>query len=77
MDPGVECRKLAAALREKAKVAPDAELKAEYQYLVRGFLRLAHQFERDMNADMDAQRFDAKQLDGKKTPRPRIRKAAV
>jgi hypothetical protein len=73
MDPGAECRKLVAALREKAKAAPDAELKAEYQYLVRGFLRLAHQFERDMNT----QQFEAKQLDGRKSPGPRSRKAAV
>jgi hypothetical protein len=50
MKPSVECRKLAEVLREKAKTVDDAELRAEYQYLVRGFLRLASQFEQDMNA---------------------------
>jgi hypothetical protein len=50
MKPSVECRKLAEVLREKAKTIDDAELRAEYQYLVRGFLRLASQFEQDMDA---------------------------
>jgi len=35
-------------LREKAMTVDDAEVRAEYAYLVRGFLRLAVQFERDM-----------------------------
>lgn len=48
--PSVECRKLAEVLREKAKAVDNAELRAEYQYLVRGFLRLARQFEQDMDA---------------------------
>ena len=49
MKPNVECRKLAAVLREKAKeLQHDPKLRAEYEYLVRGFLRLATQFERDM-----------------------------
>jgi hypothetical protein len=47
MDPSTECRKLAFLLREKAMAMEDAELKAEYAYLVRGFLRLARQFEQD------------------------------
>ena len=47
MKPSAECRKLAAVLRETADKLQDAKLKAEYQYLVRGFLRLAMQFERD------------------------------
>ena len=34
--------------REKAVAVDDAEVRAEYEYLVRGFLRLAVQFERDM-----------------------------
>ena len=50
MKPSIECRKLAEVLREKAKTVDDAELRAEYQYLVRGFLRLARQFEQDMDA---------------------------
>jgi hypothetical protein len=51
MKPSVECRKLAALLREKAKTAHDAELRAEYEYLVRGFSRLAKQFEQGMDAN--------------------------
>ena len=47
MDPSTECRKLALLLRENAMAMEDAELKAEYAYLVRGFLRLARQFEQD------------------------------
>jgi hypothetical protein len=50
MKPSVECRKLAEEIREKAKTVDDAELRVEYQYLVRGFLRLASQFEQDMDA---------------------------
>jgi len=46
MKPAVECRKLAALFREKAKAMP-AGLKGEYDYLVRGFSRLARQFEQD------------------------------
>ena len=46
MKPAVECRKLAALFREKAKTMP-AGLKGEYDYLVRGFSRLARQFEQD------------------------------
>lgn len=49
MHPGAECRKLAEALRERANAIDDAELKAEYGYLVRGFLRLARQYEQDID----------------------------
>jgi hypothetical protein len=63
MKPSVECRKLAEVLREKAITVEDAELRAEYQYLVRGFLRLARQFEQNMEA--------------KKLPNQRSRKAAA
>jgi hypothetical protein len=49
MKPSGECRKLAEVLRERAKTVSDAKLRAEYEYLVRGFLRLASQFERDMD----------------------------
>jgi hypothetical protein len=45
MNPSTECRKL--AWREKAMAFQDAELRAEYAYLIRGFLRLARQFEQD------------------------------
>jgi hypothetical protein len=48
MNPNAECKKLAEMLRERAKAVSDAKLKAEYEYLVRGFLRLASQFEQDM-----------------------------
>jgi hypothetical protein len=47
MNPRTECRKLAQLLREKAMAFEDAETRAEYAYLVRGFLRLARQFEQD------------------------------
>ena len=47
MNPSIECRKLAEALRDYAKTVHDAGLKAEYAYLIRGFLRLARQFEQD------------------------------
>jgi hypothetical protein len=48
MKPNIECRRLAELLREKAMAISDPELRAEYAYLVRGFLRLATQFEQDM-----------------------------
>jgi hypothetical protein len=60
MKPSVECRKLAEVVREKAKTVDDVELRAEYQYLVRGFLRLAKQFEQDM---------DAKNVPNQRSPR--------
>ena len=64
MEPSVECRKLAAFLREKAKTLQhDPKLKAEYDYLVRGFLRLATQMEQD--------------VDAKKVPDHRSRKTAA
>jgi hypothetical protein len=49
MKPSEECRKLAKVLREKANTLSDAELKTDYEYLVRGFERLARQFEQDMD----------------------------
>jgi hypothetical protein len=48
MKPNIECRRLAELLREKAMTMSDPELKAEYAYLVRGFLGLATQLEQDM-----------------------------
>jgi hypothetical protein len=48
MKPNIECRRLAELLREKAMTMSDPELRAEYAYLVRSFLRLATQFEQDM-----------------------------
>ena len=55
-----ECRKLAEALRERANATDDAGLKAEYGYLVRGFLRLARQYEQDIDhAKATSRRKDA------------------
>ena len=48
MRPGPACRQIADVLRETANALPHGELRAEYEYLVRGFLRLAKQFEQDM-----------------------------
>ena len=42
---------MAEVLREKATTISDASLRAEYAYLVRGFLRLARQFEQDMEKE--------------------------
>ena len=47
MNPSTECRKLAWLLREKAMALQDAEIRAEYAHLMRGFLQLARQFEQD------------------------------
>ena len=47
MKPSAECERLAEMLREKASEIDDAELKAQYEYLVRSFLRLAKQIEQD------------------------------
>ena len=58
MKPSAECRKLAAVLRETANKAPDARLKTEYEYLVRGYLRLPQQFEQDMDAGKPPYRKD-------------------
>src|SRR5262249_20082624 len=55
MKPGTACRKIAEVLREQANALHDVELKAEYQYLVRGFLRLAKQFEEDMDSVSDSE----------------------
>jgi len=41
MKPSIECRRLAELLREKAMAIRVPELKAEYEYFIRGFLRLA------------------------------------
>ena len=47
MHPSADCERLAEMLHEKAKEIHDAELKAQYEYLVRSLLRLAREFERD------------------------------
>jgi hypothetical protein len=49
MKPSAECKRLAEIPREKANEIDDAELKAKYEDLARGFLRLASQIEQDMN----------------------------
>jgi hypothetical protein len=46
-DPSAECRKLAELLCEQAKTLQGPEIRAEYADLIRGFLRLARQFEQD------------------------------
>jgi hypothetical protein len=52
MKPSAECERLADMLREKATEIDDAELKAQYEYLVRSLLRLAKQFEHDNDKAM-------------------------
>jgi hypothetical protein len=47
MNQSAECERLAEMLHEKAKEIHDAELKAQYEYLVRSLLRLAREFEQD------------------------------
>ena len=47
MNQSVECERLAEMLREKATEIHDAEVKAQYEYLVRSLLRLAREFEQD------------------------------
>jgi hypothetical protein len=56
MKPNIECRRLAELLREKAMTMSDPELRAEYAYLVRGFLRLATQLEQDMEREVPQKR---------------------
>ena len=56
VNPSTECRKLAEALREIANGLPVGELKAEYEYLIRGFLRLAAQFEQDRETKAPCER---------------------
>ena len=52
MKPSAECERLAEMLREKTSEIDDAELKAQYEYLVRSLLRLARQFEQDNDKAM-------------------------
>ena len=47
MTPGAKCRRLAAMLRAKADQESDPEIRAEWQYVARGYLSLANQFERN------------------------------
>ena len=47
MNPSADCRRLAEVLREQANEIHDAEQKAKYEKLIRGFLLLARQFEQD------------------------------
>jgi len=51
---------MAEWLRERAKEIDDAALKAEYAYLVRGYLRLASQFEQDLDVGRSLHRKDGK-----------------
>ena len=54
MKPSAECERLAEMLREKANEIEDAEMKAQYEYLVRSLLRLARQFEQDKNRSVSS-----------------------
>ena len=56
VNPSTECKKLAEALREIANGLPVGGLKAEYEYLARGFLRLAAQFEQDRETKTPCER---------------------
>jgi hypothetical protein len=47
MTPAAKCRRLAAMLRAKAGLESDPEIRAEWQYVARGYLTLANQFERN------------------------------
>ena len=42
-----KCKRLATMLRTKAELERDPEVRAEWQYIARGYLILANQFERN------------------------------
>jgi hypothetical protein len=46
-DSRCQSRRLATMLRAKAELERDPEIRAEWQYIARGYLILANQFERD------------------------------
>jgi len=50
------CKRLAAMLRAKADHERDPEIKAEWQYIARGYSVLAKQFEPHSNAVQGARR---------------------
>ncbi len=45
LGPGLGCERVAEMLRVIANELPHGEIRAEYEYMVRGYLRLAKQFE--------------------------------
>ena len=45
-----QCRKIAEVCREKAKAIDDADVRADYEYLARGFSQLARRIELGTNA---------------------------
>ena len=47
MTPAGKCRRLATMLGAKAELERDPEIRAEWQYIARGYLNLANQFERN------------------------------
>ena len=47
MTPAAKCRRLAAMLRAKADQESDPEIRAEWLYILRGYLTLANQFDRN------------------------------
>jgi hypothetical protein len=47
MTPAAKCRRLATMLRAKAELERDPEVRGEWQYIARGYLILANQFERN------------------------------
>ena len=47
MTPAAKCRRMATMLRAKADGEDDPEARAEWQYVARGYLFLAKQFERN------------------------------
>ena len=47
MTPAAKCKRLATMLRTKAELEHDPEVRAEWQYIARGYLILANQFERN------------------------------
>jgi hypothetical protein len=47
MTPAAKCKRPATMLRAKAELEHDPEVRAEWQYIARGYLILANQFERN------------------------------
>ena len=47
MTPAAKCRRLATMLRAKAELERDPEIRVEWKCIVRGYLILANQFERN------------------------------
>jgi hypothetical protein len=47
MTPAAKCRRFATMLRAKADLERDPEVRAEWNYIARGYLILAKQFEQN------------------------------